>query len=505
MDLPAVGPRARRLAAALGLGLLASLANPRGAAQHLAFWTASREAAIFAVVDEWAPFDPFGLTNVSPAVSPLSWLLADLLLATFAGVAAAGVLLFLHRPTARRLRAVDPLLLGLGAAGCAALLVAIRFFWMAVFPLLFLLRVRRVALAETRGLDNTFGLAALALAVALPLRGDLVALTSQLPRDASDWWGQAHLGGRFFEGGVRFLEETGVEGNLYHAHFMGGLLCYRLAPGLRTFVDGSMNLPDGVALDYRNLKMQRGSWPYESFTQLLDRRGVDLFFGIGVPTGSPRASESGLYTTANLERADGWMRVARSMRWAIYLRRNERNRENLARIAEWYRRQGVPFDPARGLDIDAVIRERPDWAIRQRLLPANHAELLAAARGGAPRERVAALESLGLAYALSGAYAHQLENDREAIRLRPDAKAPRRRLVYGLLREGRAEEAAAAAERLLALDPDDERSRRFAAVAESSRRRARRGPPPADAIAPLPLDAAINTLPLVTSRQPLRQ
>ena len=58
-DLDLERRRAGRLATALGLGLLAALANPRGAAQHLAFATASAGNALWGVVDEWAPFDPF--------------------------------------------------------------------------------------------------------------------------------------------------------------------------------------------------------------------------------------------------------------------------------------------------------------------------------------------------------------------------------------------------------------------------------------------------------------
>jgi tetratricopeptide (TPR) repeat protein len=109
---------------------------------------------------------------------------------------------------------------------------------------------------------------------------------------------------------------------------------------------------------------------------------------------------------------------------------------------------------------------------------------------------VAALEALGLTYALAGAYREQLEVDREAIRLRPRAKAPRRRLVYALLRTGRSEEALRAAQELVALDPSDTRSAEFLNVSQQVLRGARdlqRGGPPRS----VPLDAWINILPLV--------
>src|SRR5262249_23533512 len=150
---------------------------------------------------------------------------------------------------------------------------------------------------------------------------------------------------QYFDEGVRFLRESGVEGNLFNSYGQGGFLCFELAPRLRTFVDGSMNFPPAVFDDYAHVNAQRGTVPVQPSLDVLERRGVDLFFGVGVPlAGSRGARPTGLFTAANLERAPGWILVARSFRCAIYLRANARNRENLARIADFYARAGVPFD-----------------------------------------------------------------------------------------------------------------------------------------------------------------
>jgi hypothetical protein len=184
--------------------------------------------------------------------------------------------------------------------------------------------------------------------------------------------------------------------------------------------------------------------------------------------------------------------VSRSLRHAIYLRENPRNRENLARIASYYAGEGVPFDTERGLDVGEVIRARPDWALAHGLLPRNHDALLAASRSEDAATRAGALEALALARALVGAYAEQIELDREAIALRPRAKAPRRRLVAGLLRLDRPQHARAVARELVAINPRDPRSRAFARVAHdySERRRAAR-------LEDRPLDAPINSLRLI--------
>ena len=57
------------------------------------------------------------------------------------------------------------------------------------------------------------------------------------------------------------------------------------------------------------------------------------------------------------------------------------------------------------------------------------------------RERAWALERLATLLYLLGAYEAQVSLDREALSLRPDAIAPRRRLAVSLLRLGRDSEA----------------------------------------------------------------
>ena len=63
--------------------------------------------------------------------------------------------------------------------------------------------------------------------------------------------------------------------------------------------------------------------------------------------------------------------VSRGPRHAIYLRRNERNAENLERVIAYYEREGVPFDRNRGLDVKAVIDARPVEAELSLDLPEN--------------------------------------------------------------------------------------------------------------------------------------
>jgi hypothetical protein len=499
-----VRARAARIAAALALSLLAALANPRGIDQHLAFVVASQQGAIFTVLDEWARFDPFAWTNYAPAVSALAWGLTDLLLLGFVAAAAWAFVRFLRAPSADGLRDLDPVGLALGAAGLVAMVVSIRFFWLSVLPLAALLGLGRGALTRPAA-SWAAAAASLGLAVAYPLWGGWSAAAGLMPREPARWLAESSTGERFFEEGIRFLEETGVEGNLFNTYEMGGYLCYRLAPRLRTFLDGSMNVSDDVQREAQRITSQRGAWPFETWLELLDRRGVDVFFGVGVPASGAGRPGEGVYTTVLPERAPGWRLISRGMRHGIWLRATERNRENLARVAGWYETQGVPFDRERGLDPARVIAAAPDWAAAHQLVPPRWRDLLRARDAARAEAKPAPFEPGGLVYALAGAYEAGLANDREAARLAPDAKAPHRRLVWALLRLDRAEEAVLEARELHALDPQDPRTVLFARGAQLYQRASRKPFPAPGVQDPVPPDALINALPLVRSRSPLRQ
>jgi tetratricopeptide (TPR) repeat protein len=489
--------RARRVAVALGVGLLATLANPRGLEQHLTFFTSSRAAAIWSISDEWMHFDPFSWGHYGKAVSPLAWFAVDALLAAFLLAAALGLLRFLWRRSAASLRAIDPVLLGLGLASIAALLVSIRFLWMSAFALLFVLRAAREGLAARPAAVGpvrwALAGAAFALALFFPRLGGYQPLAANVPARPSEYLATPYVSGGFHEEGVRFLEQTRVEGNLFNAYPMGGFLGYWLAPRLRTFVDGrTEHYPAEVLREYFRINRQQRVRPGESSLDALDRRRVDFFFGVGLPLPGRR-----VYTTALLERAPGWLLVHRTLDHAIYLRANARNRENLRRIVAYYREEGVPFGSESGLDPMAVIRARPDWAASRGMIPPLYAEALAALGSPDPDAQFRSLDTLGWVYAFLGAYADQLEVDRQAVALRPEVKAARRRIVYGLLRLGRTGEAIDAARELVRLDPQDARSAAFERAAREVAAREAAGE--VEGRARPPADAPINSLPLITT------
>lgn len=471
------GSRARRardeglrLAVTAGLGLLASGLNPSGFDRHGALFLAGRDSPSLSVVlDEWSPLDPFAWPSPDLPPSPLTWLACWALVA---GVLWAG--LRLRRRAARdpEIGLVDdPAGLALGVLAFAAMLFAVRFTWLGVFPLLWIARASPWSRAGPglRALSRVTALALLptfVLAGAWPMLSRGIALGEGFLQR----YRPAYPPGKYYASAVWFLEDSGLEGRLFNEYALGGFVGFWLAPELRAFVNGTLNLPPAALEAQQALGEGRGQRPGESFLELLDRYRVDVFFGVGAPA-LPRGARPVVYSTSLLEGTPGWLLVYRDQRSAVYLRDDERNRGNLERVRAYYERAHVPFDPERGFEPGRVLDAAPVWSIVNGLVPPGRRELQAATLAYDPGRRAAALDRLAQIDALLGLYQRALRADERLLAERPETLAARRRMVWSLLRLGRAEEALAASRSLglggldgllrraaeaLAADPRDE-------------------------------------------------
>lgn len=452
--------RAKRVAIALGAGGLASLLNPRGWEQHATFFTSSQSAAIWQVRDEWRAFNPFHFDGEHESLGALDWALTDVILFAFALAAIAGSIRFLRAPSAQRLRAVDPVLYAMGLAAVIAMLTSVRFLWLSVFPLLCLLRTARETGVGVRS-PVTAALATVALAAVFPAASSWSVVRSTQPAALGAYLTTPYLGHKYGVAGVQFLRDAGIEGNLFNAYGAGGFYGYWLSPHLRTFVDGrTEHYAPEVFDDYLAIVRRSPAGDRDLDTLLADR-SVGVFAGFGFPNDSPR---HGLrYTAGHLLDHPDWVPVSRSTLHTIWLRRSDRT--NLARVAAYYAKQGVPFDPQIGFDPERVLAEAPDWAIAHHVVPAGYRELDAAHRSGtASREQ---LRRLAIVLALAGAHERQLEVDlahEEAHGTRP---ALSRRIVFALLRLGFVDEAYRMAEHLESLAPGDPAAAAVATTTEA--------------------------------------
>jgi tetratricopeptide (TPR) repeat protein len=284
-----------------------------------------------------------------------------------------------------------------------------------------------------------------------------------IPRSWSGY-AQPYPASKYYAHAVWLLKDAGLEGNLFNDYFMGGFLGFWLAPELRAFINGSLNVSTQAMKANRAIRERWGSAPGESFPELLDRLRVDLFLGIRLPQVS-NPNRPWFYTTGHLERAPGWIPVFRNLRSAVYLRANQRNRANLERLADYYARQQVPFDPQEGFDPERVIRETRSWAVEHGLVPSHFERLAAASHALDSARRRQAQGQLASLYAALGLYEQAIRLDLRALGSKPGDVLTRRRLVWSLLRLNRAAEAFEAAEPLTEAAPADWLSREIAAAA----------------------------------------
>jgi hypothetical protein len=356
---------ARRLTAALGLAVVVTALNPRGFDQHLTFFAEADAGAIWQLRDDFLRYDPLRPVWGNAAFSPLSWGLYDALLIAFAASALAAGLAFAHRRSLAALRVLDPVHLGLGAAAIVASIVAVRFHWLSVFPLLYLIRRHGAAIARSRLAVWALAAAGVALAVVMPRANGFAAFAAEVAREErgyrAPWMDRRYCGS-----GARFLEDARLEGHLYNPFNLGGFLGYRVAPRLRTFIDGRLDhVPPLVLDDYRTLRRASLVGPTQRLRDLLDRWQVDLFFADAFPESEYPGRQSGFH----LRRQPDWIPVYASGTHAIYVRKHERNRRNLDRVAAYYREREIPFDRERGLDVGRVLRAWPASPPWRRWLP----------------------------------------------------------------------------------------------------------------------------------------
>ena len=464
--------RAASLAAAFALGSLATLLNPAGLQPHLAFFVAGSETPTLGrVADEWAPVDLFALPPVDLPPSLLSWLVLWVLVSSTACVVVWAIRTRLRARSAGEAAApldavpADPAIVAMALLGCALPLVAVRFQWLGVLPLLLLCDVGRRGGFAATGLW-TQAAATVLLVPAFMLVGPWPMVSFALPGSWAGYTASYHAG-KYHANLIWMIHDAGLEGTLFTDYHLAGFAGRHLAPEVRTLVNGTLNVEPEVIAANLPLRLRRGEREGERFVDLLDRHGVDLYVGIRLPRVSP-SDRPWLHTTAHLERTDGWVTVFRNMNGAVYLRANERNQANLARVVEFYAAQSIEFDPETGFDVERVIAENYGWARFHGVIPSNFTQLTRASFGADESKKVWSRHQLATVYAVLGMYDRAIALDEIIIVGDEDDTRARRRLVWCLMRTGRFDDAARAASRLHAAPPEDVLSHHIATSAEEA-------------------------------------
>ncbi|MCA9505998.1 MAG: hypothetical protein H6748_11765 [Spirochaetaceae bacterium] len=421
--------RARRLAITASLCGLATLVNPLGLEVYAPYFRAGASTpSLGRVGDEWVPLDPFRWPDgLHP--SPFVWVAMWLLFLAWAVVAVRAVMARRRGATAPTDSLVE---LALGAVAFALAVSAVRFTWLALLPLIPI--ARAFARLEIAGRARAALVAMLAVPIVMGFLayGDWRAISGfrQLPlRTYVDPYPAA----KYHAHAVWLMRDAGLEGRLFNDYSLGGFLGYWLAPEVKTFVNGSLNVSIEAMDANRPLRDRWGAPPGRSFLDTLDAFGVDLFLGVGPPV-APAPGQPARYTAGHLEGASGWTLAFRDMMTSLWVRDGSLGATNLARLQAHYAAQGVPFDPARGFDPLAVVRAAPDWARAHGVVPVDFPALeQRAATSTDPAASALALDRIASVYSLLGAHEKAIEVDRALLEREPRARLARRRLAWNAM------------------------------------------------------------------------
>ncbi len=446
--------RVRQLAAALVANVLGSLVNPSGPGVLLPYLRAGDSTpSLTQVYDEWAPLTLLQLPVRDLTPTPFDWLLLwGLLLVTLVIVAWWALRGRQPDSAARR---IDPALVAVACASWVAMATAVRFMWLALFPILLLAAIGRVLVSSR---DRAFAirewtgvLLTSALIPCFMSWGIWSLLARGVPQDLEGYSAPYSIA-KHPGHSTWLLRDAGLTGRLFAGYYSGGFLGFWLSPALRAMVNGTLNVPPEVMQAYMALQSRYGV-DDATFEETLEDQDLDLFLGWGLPGYHPTRPR--VFTINHPERTESWILVFRNFRESLWLRDHPRNTANFERIERYYAEAGVPFDRDRGFEVKRVLREALDWARRHALVPVSLDAIERAASQGAEGRRTVALGRLAQIYLALGLYEEALSIDSRVLAGNGDQRGALRRSLWCLLHLDRTDEALAIADRLEAISRPD--------------------------------------------------
>jgi hypothetical protein len=152
------------------------------------------------------------------------------------------------------------------------------------------------------------------------------------------------------------LKQVHLQGRMFNPYGWGGYLAFYLYPDYRVFLDGRTLLHGADLLrdHYTILHENPG------YRRLIDEKYQFDFMIL--------PKQYGMMDTCS---ADSWVLLFENYNSSLYLRRDQENRSNLRRFADYYNVNGIPFDLEKGFDIAVAIQNNPQWAHRYGLQGGN--------------------------------------------------------------------------------------------------------------------------------------
>jgi hypothetical protein len=148
---------------------------------------------------------------------------------------------------------------------------------------------------------------------------------------------------------AHILKQVHLDGRMFNPYGWGSYLIFQLFPDYKVFLDGRTVLhgPRLLQDHYTILHENKGYQGLINKTYQFDFMILPKEYGM----------------IASLP-ADSWVLLFEDYNSSLYLRRDQKNRPNLDRFADYYTIHKVPFDTERGFDVLKVIQKNPAWAHR---------------------------------------------------------------------------------------------------------------------------------------------
>ncbi|MFT7663377.1 MAG: hypothetical protein ACI87A_001601 [Planctomycetota bacterium] len=266
-------------------------------------------------------------------------------------------------------------------------LLARRFFWLTIFPVIDLTAMLLNAAPSWKKLRVVP--ATLALALALPLLNSHYPTFARQSFDTGSWKSDINAG-LFPLHSTEFVDESGLEGNLFHRYEWGGFLGFHLWPTCHVFLDGRTVLFSHVIPE----RWQAEHWEssFDNFdgrahaNQVFNNRNVRIIvmpsfadYGQGPIKWKPPGAHI------------NWIRVWADDTAVVWLRATDA--ENLSKVTAWYSSNNLQFDASQGFVEAQVFAAHPEWIEERHLLDPFVRNLIVPAIGDSDELRLKRTET----------------------------------------------------------------------------------------------------------------
>lgn len=318
------------------LFLVASLINPYG--YRIYEYVFGTTPVVKQYIPEWQPIFITLQTGVYRAIT--GGVLAFPLV--MKGLVIGIILLFLVVIVGSYLRRVQWTLedLLIGTLMCFLAIASARFAWLLFVPALLIVKYGRLQAENRRLPQGLRRVMAILLCIGVSLCG-LYWLNEGCRRIPYNFANEIQLN-KYPDVAVKILKEVTLSGRLYNPPAWGGYLLYYLYPKYKVFADTRTYL-HGEESVIVSMMMQ---YQYPGFEKLIQKYHFDVLlfkkmFGDSRPFSS-----------------SGWTLIFENRNSAMYLRKDDPNEQNLKRIAEYYKKNNIPFDLQKGFDIKKLRKDK---------------------------------------------------------------------------------------------------------------------------------------------------